>query len=310
MELESNDNPSSVLQLRVLSDEDPSDSSRSRQPKHSPLVMTPGGSFAKANGRSAYSFSSPYKDSAMEEDDDEEEEGDEESNTESCIAQNSSSPILAAAMDTSNTSEFVNQTTAPDSSFVKQSPFQQVGLYGGAILVTLPVAFEDISVVRQVPDHQEVFVDRNSEMSFIVELVAHNRDVSHADAPKFFFTDLAECNEAQNVIIDSAAVISDSNFAPHIKDASCVKCAVTGRQTVSKFRKEDSPLENVQIILVIIRLVNVDHDMLLSINVPCSDAIAPLTVDSIMGLGGDSPAAIVMATALSSLQICDWSLFA
>ena len=57
----------------------------------------------------------------------------------------------------------------------------QRDLYGGAAHITLPKRFEDvryhlvqllISVIRSVPDYQEVFVDVNTDECFIVELLS------------------------------------------------------------------------------------------------------------------------------------------
>jgi hypothetical protein len=49
--------------------------------------------------------------------------------------------------------------------------FESRALYGGAMSISLPTSFEDISVIRLVPDNQEVFVDRLSEDSIIVEVL-------------------------------------------------------------------------------------------------------------------------------------------
>lgn len=68
-------------------------------------------------------------------------------------------------------------------------------LFGGAITVKLPDSFEDVSAVRQVPDHQEVFVENKTEMSFIVELLAFDEKVPDNKAALHHFEDLAQCNE-------------------------------------------------------------------------------------------------------------------
>jgi hypothetical protein len=49
--------------------------------------------------------------------------------------------------------------------------FETRSLYGGAISISLPKSFEDISNIRLVPDNQEVFVDRFSEDSVIIEVL-------------------------------------------------------------------------------------------------------------------------------------------
>ena len=318
--------PSSVL--RILTHEDGGGNSyqqqQHREPKHSPLVMTPGGTFAKAKGRAA--FSSPGGD-----DEDDMEEGEEDEESEKQLGQTRSVDPMDLAGATQQ-----SQATSMDLSPVESNSqaggagagaggvtearanrqwgtSKTVGLFGGSITVLLPATFDDISTIRQVPDHQEVFVDRESEISFIVELVNYNGDVTDNNAPKFYFTDLAECNEAKNATIDSASVVRDPQFIPHVTDQSCVKCVVTGRQTVTKFRSEDAPLETVQIVLIVVRLPHVGTDMLVTMNVPSSATQQPITADRICPsadiLGETCPAAKIMSAALNSLNIKNWSLF-
>ena len=96
-------------------------------------------------------------------------------------------------------------------------------LFGGAIDIDVPSAWRDVSEVRQVPDHQEVWQDCTvegqapSELAaaaaqgaqagepisiegtggvLVVEILARQDDVSDEAAAKFFFDDLAESNGA------------------------------------------------------------------------------------------------------------------
>ena len=71
-------------------------------------------------------------------------------------------------------------------------------LFGGAITIMLPETFEDVSILREIPDHQEVFVDKDSEVSLIVELLEHDGTVSDEHAPTYYFKDLATCNEVRS----------------------------------------------------------------------------------------------------------------
>jgi hypothetical protein len=292
---------SSVLQLRILDeveDTQMKSHAQSRQPKHSPLVMTPGGSFTKAKGRS---FNSPGDEG------DDMEEGDDEDDDETKISR---AAAIAASREAGNPIQS-GLEISQDAQEQQQQQARQVGLFGGAISIILPNAFDDISTIRQVPDHQEVFVDRNSEISFIVELVNFDSDVSDANAPGHYFSDLAECNEAKNVKIDSSGIVSVRGFMPLLTEKSVVKCAIAGRQTVSKFRREDAPLEIVQILLVIVRLPHVGTDILISVNVPFVESLAPIKIEDLFDLRTQAhPATRVMAAALHSLHVRNWSLFA
>lgn len=58
------------------------------------------------------------------------------------------------------------------------------------------------NLLFQVPDHQEVYVDKNTEMSFIIELLSYEETVADEGAAMHFFTDLAHCNEVDTRLIE------------------------------------------------------------------------------------------------------------
>lgn len=346
-----NDLAGSILQLRVSDKAEKSSSSSGgtavgRQAKHSPLVMTPGGSFVKAKGRTANQ--SPDAD-----DDDDDDEDDEDGEGMTVVLD----PIISAkGRAIASSPAAATASPEPRRTPPPAQGSHTVPLFGGAITLRLPASFEDVSLVRQVPDHQEVYVDRYSERSLILEIVQHDKEVPSAQAARHYFTDLAECNEATSAILDSAAVITDASFLPGLEgEKTVVKCALTGRQTVRKFGQPNAPAETVQILMVVVRLPRVGTDLLLSMNVPFSGDHVDVSVDALRAApapvpgagppsaatdaaagggsggcgGGDGgaggleavfaaaaepsagpDAAAVMRGALASLVIRDWSLFA
>ena len=58
--------------------------------------------------------------------------------------------------------------------------------------------FEDVSDLRHVPDHQEVYVDKLSDTSVIVELLNYEDSVLDSKAAQYYFEDLSQCNEVSN----------------------------------------------------------------------------------------------------------------
>lgn len=48
--------------------------------------------------------------------------------------------------------------------------YKTTPLFGGAIVCDLPEHFADVSRLRQVPDHQEVYIDKDGFTSIIVEI--------------------------------------------------------------------------------------------------------------------------------------------
>ena len=72
-------------------------------------------------------------------------------------------------------------------------------LFGGALTLDVPSTWTDASTLRELPDHQEVFVDNESLRSIIVEILQHVPATATGkfDTPAgYFFHDLAEANEA------------------------------------------------------------------------------------------------------------------
>lgn len=63
------------------------------------------------------------------------------------------------------------------SAFDSSPQLQETPLFGGAMTCLLPASFEDISEYRTVPDHQEVFVDKLSNTSITIEILARAEDV-------------------------------------------------------------------------------------------------------------------------------------
>ncbi|CAM9676587.1 unnamed protein product, partial [Phaeothamnion confervicola] len=149
-------------------------------------------------------------------------------------------------------------------------------LFGGALRCVMPASFRDVSEVRQVPDHQEVWVDKKSDVSIVVELLGLATGVGDQVGAKYFIEDLAEANEAAGATIDFFAPLPN-NAMPRLPE-EVPKSAAVGLQAVTKFRRPpggDSsigggsvPSEVVRIFLVNVRLKSVGTDLLVTLNVP------------------------------------------
>lgn len=168
----------------------------------------------------------------------------------------------------------------------------------------LPSRFIDISTLRVVPDHQEVFVlswspDGDTtvadismstvssssssgsvvDVSIIIELLSMDESESNSDTSpvRHHFRDLAASNEALESTVYSEGLISESNFIPHLSGRTHEVYALTGRQKVSKYRtRPDSPVDTVYVFLVLIRLPDVSTDVLVSMNIPLDNDEASL----------------------------------
>eukprot|EP00440_Ansanella_granifera_P033918 gb/GFBE01036797.1/.p1 GENE.gb/GFBE01036797.1/~~gb/GFBE01036797.1/.p1 ORF type:complete len:188 (+),score=32.74 gb/GFBE01036797.1/:1-564(+) len=178
---------------------------------------------------------------------------------------------------------------------------EEVPLYGGAISCDLPKSFSDASVFREVPDHQEVWVDTSSDRSIMVEIL-ERKDVSDDGAISFFLSDLAEFNEARDATVLSSRALGDEEM-PHLPAPATCLCGV-GEQTVAKFKEAEH--NRVRIYAAAVRLPEQTTDILITLNDPVT--ISPES-SSASAPAPDSEAEAAFARILRSFRINDWALF-
>ncbi|KAK8970990.1 hypothetical protein KSP40_PGU018999 [Platanthera guangdongensis] len=63
--------------------------------------------------------------------------------------------------------------------------------FGGAISSVFPLRFQDVSEVREVPDHQEAFADSRRDESLIFELLEFKQEVEDNVSAVWFLSDIA-----------------------------------------------------------------------------------------------------------------------
>lgn len=104
-------------------------------------------------------------------------------------------------------------------------------LYGGAIAVDLPSNFADTrsvpdflhlkqphhragqltcddSQIREVPDHQEVYLDTNGYSSIVVEILEYQEKGSNEEALQYHFADLIDEEDSTNILEQGRAVMA------------------------------------------------------------------------------------------------------
>jgi hypothetical protein len=138
-------------------------------------------------------------------------------------------------------------------------------LFGGAVELSMPDRFIDISEFRQIPDSQEVFSDPNEDQSLIVEFVEHH-DVPNREAGEFFFNDLATANSATHAAVSSTSELR-SDAVPLLPQGT-YSCLVTGQQAIGKSRQEATALNKIHVQLLVVRLPEYKTDMLVTLNSP------------------------------------------
>ncbi|KAL8224494.1 hypothetical protein R6Q57_019969 [Mikania cordata] len=96
---------------------------------------------------------------------------------------------------------FISKNMRVLQFFIEMEQFPQRQLFGGAISTSFPLRFQDVSKIRQVPDHQEVFVDPERDESLIIELLDMKHDVADNGSATWFLQDLASEQGAEGNIV-------------------------------------------------------------------------------------------------------------
>ena len=141
-------------------------------------------------------------------------------------------------------------------------------LYGGAITTVIPGGFLDASLVREVPDTQEVFVNSRKEdeakdfndgllfnESVIVDLLQMVDARTDKDALDIHIKEIASLNKSSELHIVKYEPLTDTT-----QSCICVEDAYKWGKLSEK--------ETVAVCTALIRLADVETDVVLTINVP------------------------------------------
>ncbi|KAJ4711315.1 Ran guanine nucleotide release factor [Melia azedarach] len=188
-------------------------------------------------------------------------------------------------------------------------------LFGGAISSTFPHRFEDVSKIRQVPDHQEVFVDPSRDESLIFELLDFKHDVGDTGSAAWFLQDLATEQDAEGcTLLEQSGVVEVPGLC--YRTVPAVVTTAVGQMAISKGRQGREAQNIVKVYLANLRLKEVGTDVLVTAYEPL--VINPLSESaSTVGAGiavpatqsGFMPMSEVFRLAVSSFKVNEWSLF-
>ncbi|KAH3902406.1 related to Nuclear import protein MOG1 [Saccharomycodes ludwigii] len=179
-------------------------------------------------------------------------------------------------------------------------------LYGGAIKIDLPPGFMDVSMLREIPDNQEVYVNSRTEQeikdnkycdglgsqeSIIIDLLQRVKADSDFEALKIHLNEISEINQT----VGGYEIIKTDEIESNTDD-KCKAFSAIIRETSLKWGKK-SEAHLLNICVGIIRLSAYDTDVLISINVPELQYT-------------DSAYDILTNKIIKSFQLVDPSLFA
>lgn len=185
--------------------------------------------------------------------------------------------------------------TATPVTMPSLSSTKTVALFGGAMHVDVPASFIDVSPLREVPDHQEVYADAAAtDACLIVELL--NTPPDHDDsaslippvtsAAAYHFGQLAVDADALAATLRREASLPSADMPAMVASvatatrrrigtpAPSVEASVaTGTHAVAKFREAADAANTVEVTVACFRLPHVTTDLLVIFNDPL--VIAP-----------------------------------
>lgn len=189
-------------------------------------------------------------------------------------------------------------------------------LFGGSLSSSVPDGWLDVSALRDVPSHQEVF-RAGSGASLIFEIVEHQGGVPDADAVRFFWDDLAESNEAGTRAFEELALDAGGacGAAAAAARAGGLVVAARGEQELGEHARDRD--RRVRVWLGVVRLPQSNSELIVTLNVPSAEEAA-VTGDAGGAEGGRAcdgaafsvaEADAAFRRALDTLTVNDWGLF-
>ncbi|KAF2011711.1 Mog1p/PsbP-like protein [Aaosphaeria arxii CBS 175.79] len=180
--------------------------------------------------------------------------------------------------------------------------FKSTPLYGGAITVDFPTGFGDASNIRQIPDHQEVWLDADGYSSIVVDILEYVNKTSDEEALQYHFHDLIDgTGDSTNMLEQASASMPKTPNKP-VYTLSFI-------QTPQPNPRKKEP-EFVAIHLILLRLKEQATDIMVTVNLP---HYANEYVKAGEGDAGVTPlmrsGEAVAKRILESFQVNDWGLF-
>ncbi|KAK5721533.1 hypothetical protein LTR15_006122 [Elasticomyces elasticus] len=180
-------------------------------------------------------------------------------------------------------------------------------LYGGAITCLLPSNFADVSDLRQVPDHQEVYLDKDGYTSIVVDILERVEKENDQEALKYHLKDLVQEDEGE-VTTWNISEVKMGKLQDTIPAYTLLATTPPGARQRGRAHEPDF----VGVLLLLIRLVEQKTDVLVAVNVPHIPGhyvagevdLERRMTGGLLRVGGEIREKIV-----ESLEIKDWELF-
>jgi len=195
---------------------------------------------------------------------------------------------------------------------MSSNKYRSTPLFGGALVCDLPDRFADVSKLREVPDNQEVWIDKDGFTSIIFDITervgpAGSGLESDGRALTVHLEDLVGSD------IDTVKVWNTTETQFTNLDDDLPAYTLIATQTPKSSSNESSSAPDfTALILTLLRLEKVSTDVLITINVPhIKGEYDEDEVDLALGKQGEliGDAVEYAAKIWESFKIRDWNLF-
>ncbi|KAL1884147.1 hypothetical protein VTK73DRAFT_6816 [Phialemonium thermophilum] len=191
--------------------------------------------------------------------------------------------------------------------------YKTTPLFGGALVSDLPERFADVSKIRQVPDNQEVYIDKDGFTSIIFDITERvgPPGSSLEEDGKALTTHLEDLVGSD---VDTVKVwnTTETEFTNLDKDIPAYTLIATQTPKPDETRGRTAAPDFTAIILTLLRLERESTDILITINVPhIKGEYDEDEVDLALGKQGEliGDAVEYAARIWSSFKVLDWNLF-
>jgi len=190
--------------------------------------------------------------------------------------------------------------------------FRSTPLFAGALIADLPTTFADVSTIRQVPDNQEVYLDKDGFTSIVFDITervgpAGSSDETDGEALTTHLEEIVE-SDLDTIKVWSTTRTRFSKLPQHIPAYTLI---ATQTPIPDPNARRAAP-DFTAIVLNLIRLEHESTDLLITINVPhIKGEYTEEDVDLELGKQGRliEDAVEYSARIWETFKIKDWHLF-
>lgn len=235
-----------------------------------------------------------------------------------CISTDPSSPIFCRSRwgVSAKRGVSVRGLQGRDARSPNRSPSRHVhgmasprSLFGGAMSTVLPARLGDISDVRPVPDHQEIFADAERDQSVVVELL-EAQDATDEQTLQIFFRDLVQLNGGTHARVEH---VEKLQRVPNLPEAAYTG-VLEGHMLAAKHEEGPTAANRVHLLLALVRLPRAKTDVLITLNTPLEISMNSSSAAATNGHLPTADTAVeearrIVVQAIDTLQVSDWGLF-